>query len=99
MRLGMPGVRRSCCPSSHRFEGGFNVDTIWINMKVPCKREPPIFSIFSGPKNSEKSMFLVPVTIVEMFVSHVPRRMQILSSGDGVESHFRNVFLNFSTKF
>ena len=40
----------------------------------------------------EKSIVLVPVTIVEMFASHVPRRMQILRSGDGLEGHFRTIF-------
>ena len=59
-------------------------------MKVPSTGAPPNFSKFSGPKNYEKSIFLVPMTIVEMFASHVPRRMQILSSGDGLEGHFKN---------
>ena len=68
-------------------------------MKVPSTGAPPIFSKFLGLKNYEKSIFLVPVAIVEMFASHVPRRMQILSIGDGLEGHFQSVFLNFSTNF
>ena len=68
-------------------------------MKVPCKGAPPIFSIFSGPKNSEKSIFLAAVAFVEMFASHVPKRMQIMGSGDGLEGRFQTVFLAFSTNF
>ena len=68
-------------------------------MKVPSTAGAPIFSRFSGPKNSEKSISVVPVAIVEMLASHVPRRMQILSIGDGLEGHFQTVFLNFSTNF
>ena len=68
-------------------------------MKVPSTGAHPNFSKFSSPKNYEKSIFLVPVTIVELFASHVPRRLQILSSGDGLESHFQAVFLNLSTSF
>ena len=37
------------------------------------------------------------MTIVELFASHVPRRMQILGTGDGLEGHFQAVFLNCST--
>ena len=66
-------------------------------MKVVCKGTPPKFSKFSDPENLEKSILLAPVTIVELFASHVPRRMQILSSGDGLEDHFQTVCLNFST--
>ena len=58
-------------------------------------RAPPKLSKFSGSKNEGKSTFLAPVTIVELFASHVPRRMQILSSGDGLEGHFQSVFANF----
>ena len=50
------------------------------------------FSKFSGPENMENHIFLVAVTIVEMFASHVPQHMQILSSGDGLEHHFQTVF-------
>ena len=38
------------------------------------------------------------MAIVELFASHVPRRMQILSSGDGLEGHFQSVF-KFLDKF
>ena len=37
------------------------------------------------------------MTIVESFASHVPRRMQILSSGDGLEGRFQAVFQIFLT--
>ena len=68
-------------------------------MKVPSRGAPPNFSKFSGPKNPEKILFWAPVTIVELFASHVPRRMQILSSGDGLEGHFQTVFLYCLTIF
>ena len=42
-------------------------------------------------------IFLAAMAIVELFASHVPRRMQILSSGDGLEGHFQAILLNFST--
>ena len=68
-------------------------------MKVPSEGAPPNFSKFSGPKNCEKSIFMAAVTIVELFASHVPQCMQIMSSGDGLEGHFQTVFLKFSTNF
>ena len=68
-------------------------------MKIPLEGAPPNFFKFSGPKNLEKSILLAPVAIVELFASHVPRRMQILSSGDGLEGHFQAVFQKFSTNF
>ena len=58
-----------------------------------------IFYQFLVSKNYGKTIFLVPVAIVEMFTSHVPRRMQILSIGDGLEGHFQTVFQNFLTNF
>ena len=70
-----------------------------INMQVHSTGAPPYFSRFSGPKNPENCIFLAPVGIVEMFVSHVRRRIQLLSSGDGLEGQFQTVFLNFSTNF
>ena len=42
---------------------------------------------------------MAPMAILELFASHVPRRMQILSSGDGLEGHFQIVFLCFETNF
>ena len=68
-----------------------------INMEVDSTGAPPYFSRFSDPKNRQNRIFLAPVGIVEMFVSHVPRRIQLLSSGDGLEGQFQTVFLNFST--
>ena len=59
-----------------------------INMKVHSTGAPPYFSRFSGPKNAEERIFLAPMTIVEIFAKHVPRRMQLLSSGDGLEGRF-----------
>ena len=59
---------------------------------------PPIFKDF-GPQKVLKIICLAAVAIVELFASHVPQRMQILSFGDGLEGHFQTVFLNFSTKF
>ena len=73
------------------------MESIGGNMKVHSTGAPAIFSKFSGPRNSEKSILLVPVAIVEMFASLVPRCMQILSSGDGLEGHFQAVSQNFLT--
>ena len=42
---------------------------------------------------------MAAVTIAELFASHVPRRMQIMSSGDGLEGNFQSVFPNFPTNF
>ena len=58
---------------------------------------PPNVSRTLAPKNSEKYIFLAPVTIVEMFASHVPRRIQILGTGGGLGGYYQNVFLSFST--
>ena len=68
-------------------------------MKVPCKGAPQDFSESSGPKNSGNSIFLAPMCIVELFASHVPRRMQIPSFGDDVEGHCQTNFLKFFKKF
>ena len=68
-------------------------------MKAPLEGAPPNFLDFSGQKNYEESIFLATVTIVESFASHVPRRMQIMSSADGLQGHFQPVFLNFPTNF
>ena len=70
-----------------------------INMQVHSTGAPPYFSRFPDPKNLENRIFLASVGIVEMFVSHVPRRIQLLSAGDGLEGQFQTVFLNFSTNF
>ena len=75
------------------------MESIGGNMKVPSTGAPAIFSTFSGPKNNEKSILLVPVAIVEMFASLVPRCMQILSSGDGLETDSQVVFQNLFDKF
>ena len=42
---------------------------------------------------------MAAVTIAELFASHVPRRMQIMSSGDNLEGHFQAVFPHFPTNF
>ena len=39
------------------------------------------------------------VTIVELFASHVSRRMQIMSSGDCLEGHSQAIFLICETIF
>ena len=57
------------------------------------------FIKFLGLKNWLKMIFLAAMAIVELFASHVPRRMLILSAGDGLEGSFQTVFLNFSTNF
>ena len=44
-------------------------------------------------------MFLTALTIVELFASHVPQRMQIMSAGDGRDGHFQAIFPMFSTMF
>ena len=44
-------------------------------------------------------MFLTALTIVELFASHVPQRMQIMSAGDGWDGHFQAIFLMFSMIF
>ena len=66
-------------------------------MKVHLEGAPPIFPKFPGPKNLSKSIFFGSIAIVKMFARHIPRCMQILNSGDGLEGHFQKVFLNFST--
>ena len=61
-------------------------------MKVPSEGAPQIFCRFSCPKSYEKFILLVTVAIVEMFASLVPRHMQIVSIGDGLEDHFQAFF-------
>ena len=43
-------------------------------------------------------MFLAALTTLELFAILAPWRMQVLSSGDGLEGHFQAVFQNFLTK-
>ena len=79
------------------------MDSAWIqrgfNMKVHLEGAPPNFSKFPGPKHLEISIFFAPVAIVKMFASHVPRRIQILGTGDGLEGHFQPTFQILSTIF
>ena len=55
----------------------------------------PNFFYFFRSKRSRKTYIFDPVSIVAMLPSHVPSRMQILSTGDGLEGHFQTVFLSF----
>ena len=50
------------------------------------------FSKFLGANNNLKIISLDALTTLELFASLVPRRMQILSSGDGLEGHFQLIF-------
>ena len=73
--------RKTGCQSTTWNQRGSNVNA---HLEVA----PSSFPEFSAPKNVKKPIFLAPVTIVELFASHAPRRMKTRKSGDGLQGYF-----------